>query len=130
MAILDWKYTLNPTHDQLLLYYFTQVFHTESTGGFSLEFKRQQVSSGLKDSSKYSTRCLQFCSREGINSSSNASSLLLKSTSTIPSAPTTIRITVIFTFHSFSSYLTRARYFVSFSFVFAQWPVSTAKYTC
>ena len=39
--------------------------------GLSLEFEWQQVSSSLQDSSQYSDRCKQYCSLNGLDSSSD-----------------------------------------------------------
>ena len=49
-------------------YYYSAFFAPALTGGLSLKFERQQVSSGLQDSSQY---CQQCCSLNGLNSSSD-----------------------------------------------------------
>ena len=77
-----------------------RVFFTPALAdGFPLECEWQQVFSSLQDSPQYSGRSQQCCSLEGLHSSSYFQ--LPQSLVTVPSAPITIGITVIFMFHSF-----------------------------
>ena len=75
-----------------------RVFHT-SVDGFPLEFDWQQISSSLQDSSQYSCQSQQYCSLDGLHSSSYF--LLSLYLVTVSSAPIAIGFTVTFMFHSF-----------------------------
>ena len=56
--------------ESLLLFTPWEFFSLALADDFSLEFKWQQVSSSLQDSSQYSGRSQQCCSLDGLHSSS------------------------------------------------------------
>ena len=99
-------------------YYYCEFFTPVLVDSLSLESEWQQISSGLQDSSQYSSRSHQCCSEEYLDSSSDFqfSSLFSCPSKTITSSPTTIGITVtLYSTVSFYS-LTRSKY-LSFRFI-------------
>ena len=77
---------------------------------YQMKFEWLQTSSGLEDSSQYSSRSQQWYSLVSFDSSTDfqfLDSLLLR---TVPSVPTTIGITLILMFHRFFSSLARSYY--------------------
>ena len=83
-------------HHYYYHYYFTpcEFFTPALVGDHSLKFERQQVSSGLQDSSQYSSQSQQCCSVVLILPLNSSSSPL----GNISSTPTTIGITMTFIF--------------------------------
>ena len=89
----------------LLLLLFTpwEFFTSALANGLSLEFKWQQISSSLQDSSQYSGHSQQYYSLDGLHSSANfqVPSSFNSTLVTVPNAPITIDVIVTFMFHSF-----------------------------
>ena len=115
----------------IVIIYPLELFILLLADGFSLESKRQHVSSGLQDWSKNSGRSQQWCHLNSLYPSANFHSswpfnnpLVI-----VPKAPVTIGTIVTFMFHSFFNSLARSRYlsffFHSFRFIF--WSARTAK---
>ena len=96
-----------------------QVFNTSLRWCFSLESERQQVSTGLQDSSQYSGQPQHCCSFNNLGLSSDFYLLQISTSSSflgiVPSAPITIGIIVTFMFQSLFSFLARSKYLFLFS---------------
>ena len=108
--------------------FFASFSHKCKLVIFHMESEWQQVSSDLQDSSQYFSRSQQCWIVTILLLISNASSFFSKPFRTVPSAPTTIGITITRIFHRLFSSLARSRYLslFLFSFILTLWPVGTA----
>ena len=104
-----------------------RVFATALASGLSLESEWQQVSSCFQNSSWYSGRSQSCFNLDGLDSSRPFS----KSLRTVSSAPTTIYISVMFLFQSFSILWQGLSIYSSFCFIFIfpLWSFGTQKST-
>ena len=120
--------TMMPLYYNYHNYYFAPEFFIPTlTNGFSLTSEWPQVSrtllSILTDLNSVVVRMVLI-----LPLICNSFNLLAKPLETIPSTPSTIGITITFTFHSYFSSLARSKYLSIFSsFIFTLWSAGTAK---
>ena len=124
----------NNDNNNYYYYYLLLEFSTPAMAdGFSLGFEWWKVSSSLQDSSQNSGQSPQYCSLDGLHSSScfHVHLPCINLWLTVPSAPITIGITVTFMSHNIFRSLAKSRYipFFSLSFFFTLWSSGTAKST-
>ena len=106
------------SHGIIIIVIIPSEFFTRTLAdGLSLESEWEQISTGVQDSSQYSSRSKQRETLNGIDSSSDFQlfQALSKLLATVPNEPISIGITVTI-FHSFLSSLARSKNLSLFDF--------------
>ena len=127
IGLISWYFVLFILCFNLFIIFSSGEFFTPIlTIGFFLKSEWQQVSSSLQDTSLYSSWSLQRSGLDGLDSS-NLLFFQFPFLETIPSAPTTIGVTITLTFHCLFGSPARSKYFWS-SFYFysvVRWVLSS-----